>query len=105
MIEYIWISKFESDETKRIDSFVKWITNYSYELYDWRGALITLQENWTWRNYACWHCSCNWPLEAWYSWSFTADEMIKLVENFDEWEAGEEEKAQFISFIEENNDM
>lgn len=88
-----------------IDDFVTGITNYTYECYDWRGSFITLQEDWTWRNYSCWHCSCYGPLEHWYSWNFTADEMIKLVENMDSWDVRDWEQEELIVFINENRTL
>lgn len=86
------------------DNIVKWITNYEGWSYEWHWYLIALSEDWLWRKYELWHCSCNWPLENWYSWKFTKNDILLLMESEPTWyDYSEEDKKLIIDFI-LNND-
>lgn len=105
-ITYLWYNNFDEHDLKRLWSdkdLVRWITNYNYANYNWSWYLIVVDNDWVWHNFHCWHCSCFWPLENGYSWKFTKEEIIMIIQNFDRYEASESEKNEFLNFVNTTN--
>lgn len=95
--------KFNEYDLKNIqkDNIIKWISNYEAWSHEWCWYLIALWEDWLWRKYDCWHCSCYWPLENWYSWKFTKEEIYKIMEaeKISNYDYSESDKKEILEFI------
>jgi len=105
-IKYLQDStNFSEYDLERIEhlNLEKWVTNYSYVAYGWTGFLIAKDAENLWFKFELGHCSCYGPLENWYSWKFTKEEMLELIKALDPEEYGDhvtkEEKQAFLDFV------
>lgn len=100
LIKYLGKSEFGEWELSELkDEIVSWITNYYYECYEWGGVFIYISNDGLWRYINCGHCSCYWPLEKWYSWIFTKEEILKLVEDANDWEIESKDKVIIKDYL------
>jgi len=101
-IKYINNGEFSEWDFKQLKStytLVEGISNYEQRPYEGNWILIARDDQGMFQKYDCGHCSYRWPLENWYGWLFTKDEIIKLIESMDSFEATKAEKELFLNFV------
>ncbi len=76
---YTLLESYEAEDIRTKAPLVFGISNYHHEWWDWYGVFYGKDTEWNWHKWDCGHFSCYWPLEYWYSWVFTQDEIAILM--------------------------